>query len=307
MDKLYTALNLIKLLNENKKINSSFVAEKLEVSKRTAQRYLQELSSLPGVIYDEKDYSYSLVDSYKFEDAFLSQSELSYVGAIFDFMKKSLNSESAKYMDQLKKKIFHINGSSFTFDVLNDNTIDFENISATLSLLEKNIIENMQITFSYKRTKKDYKVKPLRIILSEGFWYLFAEHNNKYKTFLIDKMENICATNEVFFIDEDIDSIINEAISVWSLEKDKEIVKIKVDNKLLDYFRRRQCLSFQKILEVNEDNFLVEFRVANNLDFIHQIIKWAPFTEIIEPEKYKSALIDFLLDSYNKNKQNQDG
>ena len=52
---------------------------------------------------------------------------------------------------------------------------------------------------------------------------------------------------------------------------------------------------------------LVEFRVANNLDFIHQIIKWAPFTEIIEPEKYKSALIDFLLDSYNKNKQNQDG
>jgi len=160
MDKLYTALNLIKLLNENKKINSIFVAEKLEVSKRTAQRFLLGLSSLPGVIYDEKDYSYSLVDSNKFEDAFLSQSELSYVGAIFDFMKKSLNSESAKYMDQLKKKIFHINGSSFTFDALNDNTIDFENISATLSLLEKNIIENMQITFSYKRTEKDYKVKP---------------------------------------------------------------------------------------------------------------------------------------------------
>jgi len=300
MDKLYTALNLIKLLNENKKINSGFVAERLEVSKRTAQRYLQELSSLPGVIYDERDYSYSLVDSYKFENTFLSQSELSYVGAIFDFMKKNLNNESAGYLDQLKKKIFHINGSSFTFDVLNENTICFESISESLNLLEKSIKDNIQIIFYYERTDKKYNVKPLRIILSEGFWYLFAEHDNKYKTFLIDKMENICTTNEVFFIDEDIDSIINEAISVWSLEKDKETVKIKVDNNLLDYFKRRQCLSFQKILKFNEANFVVEFRVANNLDFIHQVIKWAPFIEAMEPKKYRDVLADFLSGSLSR-------
>jgi len=46
MNKLYTALSLIKLLNENKKIDSKKVSEELGVSIRTAQRYLLELSIL---------------------------------------------------------------------------------------------------------------------------------------------------------------------------------------------------------------------------------------------------------------------
>ena len=50
MNKLDTALRLLRLLNERRCIDSRAVADELNVSMRTAQRYLLELSGLPCVI-----------------------------------------------------------------------------------------------------------------------------------------------------------------------------------------------------------------------------------------------------------------
>ena len=64
MNKLDTALRLLKLLNERKVIDSRIVAEELHVSLRTAQRYLLDLSIMPCVIADEKNHTYQLTDDY---------------------------------------------------------------------------------------------------------------------------------------------------------------------------------------------------------------------------------------------------
>lgn len=71
MNKLDIALKLIQLLNERNSINSKSVADLLNVSLRTAQRYLFELSKMPYVITDEneKDFKYYLNSSYKFKKA----------------------------------------------------------------------------------------------------------------------------------------------------------------------------------------------------------------------------------------------
>ena len=64
MNKLHVALSLLKLLNERKYVNSAVVAGELNVSIRTAQRYLCDLSSLPCVSHDEQKHTFCLVPDY---------------------------------------------------------------------------------------------------------------------------------------------------------------------------------------------------------------------------------------------------
>lgn len=69
LNKLEIALKLLQLLNERKSIDSKLVAERLNVSLRTAQRYLLELSNMPCVITNEKEFRYYLNKDYKLHDS----------------------------------------------------------------------------------------------------------------------------------------------------------------------------------------------------------------------------------------------
>jgi len=300
MNKLYTALSLIKLLNENKRIDSKKVSEELGVSIRTAQRYLLELSILPGVINNEKDNTYSLIDSYSFEGTFLSQPELSYVGALFDFLKRDVNSDSAKYLDKLKSKIFHLNGITFSYDFVKEDIIGFENISSVLNDLEIAVKEQNEITFLYERYNRNYTVKPYRIILSDGFWYLLADHEDCLKKFVVDQVRDIKNTGNVFEYRDDIDEIIKDANNIWFNEEGKDEVTVEIDNSIVDYFKRKKCLTNQRIIGENEDSIKVTFEVYNEMDFLLQILRWAPFIKIKNPEYYKQTLKKYLQDSLEK-------
>lgn len=300
MNKLYTALSLIKLLNENKKIDSKKVSDELGVSIRTAQRYLLELSILPGVIQNEKDNSYSLIDSYSFEGTFLSQTELSYVGALFDFLKRDVNSDSAKYLDKLKSKIFHLNGITFSYDFVKENIIGFENISSVLNDLEIAVKEQNEITFFYERYNRNYAVKPYRIILSDGFWYLLADHEDCLKTFAVDKINDVKNTGNVFGHRDDIDEIVKDANNIWFNEHDKDEITMEIDNSVADYFKRKSCLTNQKIIGEGGSSIEVTFEVYNEMDFLLQILRWAPFIKIKTPDYYKQTLKKYLQDSLKK-------
>lgn len=72
MNKLDVAIRLLQLLNDRRSINSKIVADELNVSLRTAQRYLSELSVLPCVINLNNNHTYTLDPHYKISDALLN-------------------------------------------------------------------------------------------------------------------------------------------------------------------------------------------------------------------------------------------
>jgi hypothetical protein len=69
MNKLDVALKLLQLLNERKTVDSKTVAHELNVSIRTAQRYLVELSILPCVTTKQNEHSYTLNPDYRLNGA----------------------------------------------------------------------------------------------------------------------------------------------------------------------------------------------------------------------------------------------
>jgi hypothetical protein len=72
MNKLDVALKLLRLLNERKTIDSKIVARELDVSLRTAQRYLIELSILPCVSNKDNNHTYCLNSGYQWNDAIVN-------------------------------------------------------------------------------------------------------------------------------------------------------------------------------------------------------------------------------------------
>ena len=91
MNKLDVALKLLQLLNERKTIDSKTVAQELNVSIRTAQRYLVELSILPCVIGNQDNHSYSLNPDYQVNGALKQQSQPNYHEVVHS---KSLQKQS---------------------------------------------------------------------------------------------------------------------------------------------------------------------------------------------------------------------
>jgi hypothetical protein len=75
MNKLEIALKLLHLLNERKDIDSKIVASELNVSLRTAQRYLMELSALPCVTNQSNSHTYTLNTEYELKKALRSPGE----------------------------------------------------------------------------------------------------------------------------------------------------------------------------------------------------------------------------------------
>ncbi len=74
MNKLEVAIKLLRLLNERKSITSKMIADEFDVSVRTAQRYIRELSVLPCFVNHHRKNSYELYPDYKLKEALLNTS-----------------------------------------------------------------------------------------------------------------------------------------------------------------------------------------------------------------------------------------
>jgi hypothetical protein len=73
MNKLDIAIRLLRLLNERKELDSRTVARELQVSIRTAQRYLIELSTMPCVTNGSNNNTYALNEDYHLSKALLGE------------------------------------------------------------------------------------------------------------------------------------------------------------------------------------------------------------------------------------------
>ncbi len=91
MNKLDVALKLLRLLNERKSIDSTLVADELNVSLRTAQRYLLDLSSLPCVVSDDRNHTYALSTEYRLNPALLGEERPQlFAGEVEQYVKEAL-------------------------------------------------------------------------------------------------------------------------------------------------------------------------------------------------------------------------
>lgn len=107
-------------------------------------------------------------------------------------------------------------------------------------------------------------------------------------------------TNVAFKTDNELDTLLDESISVW-FQRDIEPFEVKIfaEKSAAKFFRRRP-LPTQKIESINTDGSM-EFsvKITHEMEILPLIKYWIPHIYVIEPEWIKE-IIQEDLEVYSK-------
>jgi len=284
-DSLAQRLSLILIkLNNGERFTVIELANEFNVSARTIQRDIKErLSYIPI----EKDGDYYSMASYalgklSFEDiksfATLSGIKNLYPSLSNEFITDILNAKlNSSYL--IKNQ---------GFEDISSKQKCFETMSAA-------IIKKSPVSFYYK--DKSRIVKPYKLINNNGIWYLLADENSKLKTFTFSKIEKFKWEDDSKRFEpkkEFLNQIVQNNLN-WFTTDELIEVTLQIENKAKEYFTRKDILPNQKIIEENEDYFIICTKVSYDDEILKLVKYWIPYIKIVEPKYLKEKLNKNLL------------
>lgn len=150
-------------------------------------------------------------------------------------------------------------------------------------LLQASVGKRLQISFNYN--EKARKVKPLKVALFGGFWYLVGLEDEILKTFYIKKISNTQITKERFEISINISNILKNANSVWFGNESEFYAKMLLDSEIAPFFVRKP-LKTQRTIETYKDgSMLIEVLANNKMQILPIVYEYLPHIVLIEPKE----------------------
>jgi len=174
-----------------------------------------------------------------------------------------------------------------------DNAI-FKKLESAIKFQKCIVIEYPSINGLIKIEVKPYKI----LFMNENF-YLSCEVENEdyqYSTYRISKIKTIEDTKKTFHKNYEIEQFIKDTQTPFSIYKQdykKRLIDIKVEvnNKKSFFFKSKQYLKSQKIIEELENgNLIITFQVTQELEVEELIKKWIPYVKVIEPLTLKNKI-----------------
>lgn len=200
IDRLFGILNL--LIN-NKIMTASSLAEHFEVSRRTILRDINSLSLAGIPIYTQKGRGggISLLENYVLSKALLSKEEQQQIVTAMGSVSLNGLTEDKNVLEKLKA-LFGVKEDGGWIEV------DFSRwgVSAgdkeKFRILKESVLGKKTVLFeyfsAYSALVRQRKVYPLKIVYKAKAWYLQAYAENGYRTFKVNRIKNLQATDESF-------------------------------------------------------------------------------------------------------------
>lgn len=285
-DKLSTRLaQILAKFNQGDRVTIEALSEEFGVSKRTIERDFIRLSYLPT----KKDGKYHYLEEYalgklNFDDI-KNFAIFSGIKSLFPSLTKQF---LAEILNDKINKAYMVSNSGFE---------DIEKKQDIFQKLTSAILDQKVIEFSYNDKKR--VAKPYKLINTNGIWYLSAVENDSTKTYTFSKIKNLKITDEKFTQDINILKEI-ERNEINFLSSEQKEVQLKIQNSAKEYFLRKRVLSNMKIIEENEEYFVVSTNVSFDDEIINLVKYWIPYMAILSPLSLKDKLYK-VLEDYLKN------
>jgi predicted DNA-binding transcriptional regulator YafY len=184
----------------------------------------------------------------------------------------------------------------------------FENARADSNIfktLEKNIKRQKCIVLEYPNMGelKKIEVKPYKIIFINENFYLACEVEHEdysFSMYRISKIKTIEDTKKTYHKNIDIENFIKDIQTPFSTYRQnyKEYlidVKLEIDSKKAYFFKSKNYLKSQKIIEtLPNGNLIVSYKVTQEMEVEELIKRWIPFVKVVEPLSLKQKIEDEL-------------
>lgn len=281
----YRLSQILTKLNNGERFTVIELADEFNVNVRTIQRDIKErLSYIPI----QKNGDYYSMESYalgklSFEDiknfATLSGIKSLYPSLSNEFITDILNAKlNSAYL------------------IKNQGFEDINNKQEWFELMSAAIIKNSSVSFKYK--EKSRIVNPYKLINNDGIWYLLADENGDLKTFTFSKIQKFKWEDDTnsFFPKKEFLEAIEKNDTNWFSNEFIEVT-LQIENEAKEYFTRKEILPNQRILEQNENHFIISTKVSYDDEILKLVKYWIPYIKIMKPQYLKEKL-DTVLKEY---------
>jgi predicted DNA-binding transcriptional regulator YafY len=286
-------LLLIKELLEGKKISVKIFSAYHDVSLRTTQRYIEDITEVFEENLIKEGDSYFLISNDFLEKNILSfdKKELEVFVDLFSLIDSNFISrfyeDSSNILSKLQKKYsdtYMIKQNAFESIFSKKALIsDIKNAIKRKNYVNINYFSNKQFIFK--------EAKLLKIIYTDGNFYVATltddEINNGFKFLRLSFITEIKVLQNTFHRDLNAEEFLKKFQTIFSnyLKKPYEVV-IEVDKSIKRFFKQKDFLSSQKIVEEKE-NLILSYQITNDMEILPLVKKWLPLIKIISPESTK--------------------
>jgi len=201
--KIDRLIGIITILLQKEKVTAPELAKRFEVSRRTINRDIEDISKagIPIVTIQGSGGGISILDGYKMDKALLNDEELQ---AIFSGLKGidsiSKTSYLAKMIEKLSVKDNHIQvDDSITIDLSSHYQ---KPLTQKIDVLKNAIRTRRCVSFRYYYEKGDSVrcIEPYRLIFKWSPWYVFGYclDRKAYRLFKLNRLWNIAFLDKKF-------------------------------------------------------------------------------------------------------------
>jgi len=288
--------HILERLHNGETLSISKLAREWSVSDKTLQRDFKKLmEGHYGVVKAEDGKRFTL--SKKFHTSKSADTAIK----MLDSLSSDIGGEFyTKAQSALHKLQRYIDSPFYT-------RIDVENISDKLDLvedLEYAISKQKMLTFSYKRWYKPdeiktyIEVKPYKIIIFDGFWYLLTQYKEHIIKFYLKEIRELQILDKTFTHEEKLLDRMNRAINIWFNPKAEPFdVTLLLARTAIPYFERKPITG--QYLKRNRDGTAeLTLSITDKKEVFEILKKWLPQVKVIEPyalqEEFEGMLKSYL-------------
>ena len=294
-------IRILFTLLAKKRITAEEISQRYNMSKRSAYRYLDELS-LVAPIYAERGVNggFSLMDNFRLPATFLSEKEYSVVLKSLEAIKDevgagALNSAIEKLRANSKNAMeVSLNSSTLMIDSAAWGvTTEYNN---KIKVLAQCVENSLAVTMEYydadgKPTKRT--IEPHVLVLKQGIWYIYAYCTLRcdFRLFKVGRISNMIVESTVF-TRRDTSALKNAFSYRDTLENKKEVV-LKVNKSVLSEVEEWlgvEC-SDKKPSSEDGEEYTVRAILCEDSGLVSKIMSYGGKVKVSSPESLKRQIV----------------
>ncbi len=272
------------------------LAVRLDVSNRTAYRYLEVLQNIGFLFEQREDHTYKLVRSKVNNDM-----TISFTKQEMEFVMDQIPADS-KYYKSIRDK-FYIHS-----DILSlPNKVLAADFGRNIRMLDRAIQNKKRVILhgyssAHSNQKEDYKIEPIN--LDDNYQRLFAYDLNvsELKQFRTERIESVAITEETqWFSDKYTDDIKMDCFG-WMIEDTTWDIELEMSRGVFHMIKEENPGITKNTMELEGNRFLLTTTVADLRPVTSLVLRFPGEIKIIKPREIEEEAARRLqkLDFFGK-------
>lgn len=298
-NKITRLLYLLNCLDKGE-VNLKEVAEDMNISLRSVQRYIQTIDEADFPIYDVRPGVYAFVEGFNLSKMQISAKEAGVLAFLSDIANTLGEDFSASYKNLCRRITAPNQDNPFFLKIAKGLNFEDTPLTQTLRLA---IRKRKYLLVKYKsqtgQAVKEHLVIPVKIAWYEGFWYLVCLGNKeRIFKFRLDRILKAEMQKQSFNLDDKkFSELLKQSVNIFFEGERNTLVTLQVAAAVAHYFKQREYFPEQKIIkEAKNGDLTITTAICKPEEILMIIFHWLPHIKVISPKEIQTAVKDTITE-----------